>query len=138
MNTIWTSLDAVPFLERFYQFYDALVWKIDVEMGSSRQSRCASIVVGTRDQSQTGDSEWVNVRMCFKDVSEFCINEEANSQIQVLSDGIRIVQFGQSLIVDFDPYTDVPEGIEDIRRSHLYFACVSIEWEVSEYDEHPN
>lgn len=135
MNTIGTPEEAIAFLERFYQFFDSLVWKIQLELTSSRRSRNVNIILGARDGSQVTSREWINVQIFLGEVSEYCVKEEEQSQIQVLSNGVKVSPFGETLLIDFDPYTDAPQSVEDIRRSHLYFACKSIKWKILEYDE---
>ncbi len=120
------------FLDRFHHCYDGLVRAISILFASGNSLSTAKIVISVRDA--TDPASWVNVHLELDGLKEFALRE-GQASYQVLSDGLKIGFFGDLIFLDFAPYTDDPDGVEDFRRSEFYFASRSCKWQVHPYQD---
>jgi hypothetical protein len=70
-----------------------------------------------------------------KSIIEFKIIQKLNTSNIVMSGGIKILYINSNIYIDFAPYSDEIEGLEDVRESDFYFGCKSIDWEIESYSE---
>jgi len=78
---------------------------------------------------------WINVRFVMKGVLEFCVKQKINYSNTVLSSGICHKIIDGVNYIDFCPFTDEADGVDDFRMSDVYFASKSIEYEIIPYSE---
>jgi len=130
--TIHLSAEDVPaFLARFWNFGDAVVRRVAIELTRDRPSRLAVVEVLARDS--TASDQWVTCRLTMRRLAEFRVTEGRTSY-QVLSGGLQIAWQDGIVFVDFGSDTELLGDAEAFRGSAFYFGCSSIEWEVRPYD----
>ena len=118
-------------LDRFYGFDDGLLRSVSIALPVSQSLRTAVIVCAARDSST---SEWVHVTWTVRGLSEFSLAQGHVSYI-VLSQGLQIGWFAGRVYLDFGPYSCVPAGEDDFRRSGFYFTGAHVTWSVGPYQE---
>ena len=110
--------------EQFYNFHDALLLSFKFEYQS------AEFVMLARDEN-----DWKKVVLHIKDIKEFKIHEKSNVAWNVLSMGIAMMESENLYHFSFDPYTLVPNGVEDYKKSNFYIAATDFEFKVYNLQE---
>jgi hypothetical protein len=121
-----TIANAQEFTTIFYDFFDGLVHKIYFDL-NNKSKLDASVEVLVQKQQEMQSEKWVIVTFKVSNVIEIILLE-GNHTCLVLSGGLKIGFFGSSVYLDFCPYTEDPDGIEDFLRSHFLVAGESCEW----------
>jgi hypothetical protein len=116
-------------LKRINQGYDGLIRAIRIFNGN----KDAEIIVSVIDYEN--DREWINIIFSISGIKEFKINQNLNFSNVVLTNGIKFKRIDYSSFIDFAPYSDVIDTIEDFRFSETYFGCDSIDWKIIPYSE---
>lgn len=84
---------------------------------------------------RTLKNEWVNVLFKMSDVKEFKIAQKIKTSNIVMSMGICVMRVDGIYYIDFSPYSELIESLDDIRKSDIYFGVGSIEWQIKPYHE---
>lgn len=126
------SLGMTELLDRFYSFHDALLRRIEFSFSAQASTEYARVVVSARDSHLAG--EWVNVEFHLNRLVEYRLARH-RSDIQVLSDGIRFAAIDEAYFLDFSPWCDEPETIEDFRRSDFFVGASEYRWFITPYTE---
>lgn len=118
-------------LSRFYRFYDGVIRSITLEY--TGKTRHAEIRVACRDSASTRTEGWVCVRVVVRDIREFSVRERYRTSLQVLSQGIQIRTFGDSVGIEFGGALEPPSTIEDLMLSDAFVVGSEIEFNVGPY-----
>jgi hypothetical protein len=114
-------------LKRINHGYDGLIREIRIFNGN----KDAEITVSVMDYKN--DREWINIIFSINGIKEFKVNQNLNFSNVVLADGIKLKKINYSSYIDFAPYSDEIDTIEDFRFSETYFGCDSINWKIVPY-----
>lgn len=116
-------------LKKINQGYDGLIREIKIFNGN----KSAEIIVSVTDSENNG--QWINIIFQMREIKEFKVNQKLNFSNIVISDGIKFKIIDNISYIDFAPYSDEIDTIEDFRFSDTYFGCNSIEWKIIPYSE---
>lgn len=116
--------------ERFSDFYDGVVKKVDLEVGIA--SRVCRVEVQCKDRDSR--SGWSRVTFLIRDVKEFRF-ELGRTTFEVLSGGLQFVWQADRVYVIVDAYPDDGPGLPDLTRTAAYVAGADCEWS---YVEEPD
>ncbi|MEQ1508514.1 MAG: hypothetical protein ABMB14_40155 [Myxococcota bacterium] len=116
------SLDAV--LSRFFQFYDAVVRRVDVDFAGGRPQ--CEIVIDAQDAEST--SGWSRVVFRMVGVEQFRL-EMGKTTFQVLSSGIQIGWHECQVFLFLDAFPDDDE-LPKVSSNRAYFAGDALFWTV--------
>ena len=117
-------------LKKINQGYDGLIREIKIFNGNKN----ADIIVSVIDSENNG--QWINIIFQMREIKEFKVNQKLNFSNIVISDGIRFKIIDNISYIDFAPYSDEIDTIEDFRFSDTYFGCNSIKWKIIPYSEY--
>jgi len=124
-----TRETAPTFLTRFWNLDDAVIRSVKLCFLDTRR---AEIVISAQDQM---DAEgWSNVRLVVEGVAEFMLHED-NRTCVIIGYGFAIHWFDDKIAFDFQPVTDFPDGIDDVRKSRFYVMGTSAHWTAMAYSE---
>jgi hypothetical protein len=127
------------FLERFYNFHDGVIRRLEVNFRFHGSKPNAVIAIAVRDVEGSENQGWVWVRFEIEDVTELCLTEKHNLTYTVLSEALHIGFFEGSTFLDFGTLLDLPEpderrrSLTDFRRSEFYIGAQKIHWYVEPY-----
>lgn len=124
------------FLSRFHNFYDALVRSVYVSFNATDGTKHVTVVLSSQDQTTDQDDGWANITINVDDVKDIILIE-TKSTCAVLSSGLNIEIFDGIIYLDFCPYTEEPNGIEDFLKSSFLVAGKRCIWTVTPYREDP-
>ena len=79
--------------------------------------------------------EWVSVRFELQELIEFSVRQKAKNDNTVLSNGIAYQYVGDVHYIDFSPYSNCMENIDDFRLSDVYFAAHNVNLIITPYIE---
>lgn len=85
MEYITNMQTAEALLKRFYRFYDGLIKTITIELNGLNHDITIEIVV--KDSTISEDNYYVQIRITFDKVNEYCIRYGLGGYIYVLSFG---------------------------------------------------
>lgn len=122
------------FLNRFYQCYDSIIRCISLITTESSNIPKAQVILSVRDEEEDGDG-WVNLKIKIDGFTEFIGTSIDYYKNEVLSDGIKVGFFDDLVYLDFEPFTDEPEGIEDFKKSKCLLIGKDIFWGTTSYSE---
>jgi hypothetical protein len=91
------------------------------------------IVIKQKPKREWFKANWINVQFAMKGILEFCVMQKNGYSNVVLSDGISYKIVDGINYIDFCAHDT--DGIDDFRRSEIYFACRSIECKIIPYRE---
>ncbi len=131
---ILDNLTFEYFLNRFYHCYDSIIRCITLTTSDASNTSKAHVILSTRDE-EGADDGWVNLNIKIENLIEYTGSNPESYTNEVLSDGIKIGFYDGLIYLDFEPYTDEPEGIEDFKRSNCLFIGKEIFWETILYSE---
>jgi hypothetical protein len=127
-----TGSTKSKFLDRFYSFNDAVLREIKIAYLLNGK-RNISVVIATRDAEQTENDGWVCVRLAISQVEDFSFSDSRKSSAQVLSQGVHICCFEESIGVDFGHFVDEPDNRAELESSKFFAIGSGIEWTVEPY-----
>jgi len=116
------------FFERFAYCYDGFVR--DVEL--NYVNRKATVILSVQDQETHKDHGWVNLTLEIEDVTRFILIEDKSTCV-VLSGGLQVGFYDAAIYLDFCPYTQEPDGIDDFNKSHFLIVGKRCRWVVASY-----
>ena len=116
-------------LKKINQGYDGLVREIRIFNGN----KDAELTISVMDYEK--EKEWINIIFTLRGIEEFKVNQKLNFSSVVLSDGIKFKKIDSRSYIDFAPYSDEIDSIEDFRFSDTYFGCNSIDWKIIPYNK---
>ncbi len=122
------------FLNRFYQCYDSIIRCISLITTESSNIPKAQVILSVRDGEEDGDG-WVNLKIKIDGFTEFIGTSIDYYKNEVLSDGIKVGFFDDLVYLDFEPFTDEPEAIEDFKKSKCLLIGKDIFWGTTSYSE---
>jgi len=111
------------FHERFYDFYDGVVRKVDLEVGVA--SRVCSIEVQCKDRDSS--SGWSRVTFVVRGVKEFTF-QLGRTTFEVLSGGAQIAWQGDRVYVFLDAYPYDGPGLPELSKNTAYVAGEECDW----------
>lgn len=117
-------------LSRFDDCNDAVVREVSLRVGGPSGSNTAVVKLAARDMESSEARRWVQLQLTVSGLREFHLLESPRESSYVLSMGLKVGRFDGLFFLDFGPYTDEPEGVEDYRRSHFYVAGKDFRWRV--------
>lgn len=117
------------FFKRINNGYDGVIRKIICHSEEEIE-----IIISTMDTNN--DWEWINVIFTIRNIKEFKIHKKFNYSNNILSNGIKYIEIDDFNYIDFAPYSDQIDTIEEIYNSDIFF-CGNITWEVLPYNEFP-
>jgi hypothetical protein len=120
------------FLTRFYHCYDGLIRYVKVNFNFKE----VSVILSTQDQETQENEGWVNLVLEINDFSEFILIEDKSS-CTVLSSGLQVGFFNGKTYLDFCPYTEEPDSIDDFKKSRFMVAGSECFWSVSPFNDSP-
>jgi hypothetical protein len=132
MTQVTDSGAIADLLHRFYGFHDALIRRVEFSFSSQVGTERARVVVSARDSRADGD--WVNVEFYLDGLSEYRIARE-RSDIKVMTSGLRCAVFDGVCFVDFSPWSEETETMDDFRRSDFFAAASVCSWSIDSYTE---
>ena len=115
-------------LKRINYGYDGLIRSILI-----KPSYYAEVTISVMDY--LNDNEWINIKFLIKDIVEFKVLQNKNTSNTVLSSGIKMKVIDNVHYIDFAPYSDEIDTINDFRQSEVYFAANNLEWKIEQYSE---
>lgn len=118
------------FFDRFYNCYDGLIRNVNINY----PSKGALVVLSVQDQKAQKDEGWVNLHLYIENFTEFILRESKSTCV-VLSSGLQIGFFDSTLYLDFCPFSEAPEGIDDFKKSDFLIAGKKCIWSVLPYSE---
>lgn len=123
-------------LERFYNFYDAVVRKISIGYQNSLEEKKIEVILSVRDkQLSFNEDDWVNVVINILGVTQFAFRENERESYQVLSSGLHILNTEKLLYLDFGYFVDTPEYQDEFVESEFYIVGKTLNWKVIDYQE---
>lgn len=120
------------FNNRFSNFYDALIRKIEVSYKNG-PSRSVSVWIDAQDSEEKQNEGWVCVCLTMENVSDFRISDKANMTAEVLSNGIHVLWSDALIGVDFGGLTDQPETMDELSESGMFVVSEEVKWQVQPY-----
>lgn len=120
------------FLGRFYSFDDGVLRKLEIFYTNDGE-RSVSAWVATRDTQETQNDGWVCVRLVITRAQDFCFTESAKTTAQILSQGIHICWFGETVGLEFGYFIDPPESLAELKTSKFFVAGFSLDWALESY-----
>jgi hypothetical protein len=114
-------------LERINYGYDGLIRSIVIKSFRRAEVRISII--------DSGNNQWANLKITLDDIIEFKVAQAARTSNLVLSDGIKMKAFESNYFIDFSPYSEQVETVDDFRKSDIYFASKIIDWVFEPYSE---
>lgn len=121
-----TPFALAGFLERFSHCYDGVVRDVSIDFAAKR----AVVNLLVRDREAKEEDGWVHLTLEVEGLTELSLSEGKSTCI-VLSGGLQVGFFNGIIYLDFCPYTEVPVGVEDFRRSDFLIAGARCAWSVS-------
>ncbi|WP_020591513.1 hypothetical protein [Kiloniella laminariae] len=134
MDNLIVVNDYDQFLKRFWFFCDSVVQSYEVRY-TEGSGIILNILINTRDYSDEENVEWVCAFVSLVGVEEYGLKESRKLSNQVISDGIKILQFAGFIGVEFGGYPDSTFTREDLQSSPAYALCKSINYRVMPYVE---
>jgi hypothetical protein len=119
------------FLTRFGNLYDTLVRQVLYNYAAGERNGQVTVTLSVRDRERPPDNSWCMLTLLIDDVVEFHLLEGKSTNV-VLSSGLSIGAFADSVYLDFSPYTEVPRSIADFQRSTFLVAGRRCVWSVSD------
>jgi|GEM_PF-5640128 len=111
------------FHERFADFYDGVVRKVELEVGVP--SRACKIEVQCKDRDSR--SGWSRVTFSVRGMKEFRF-ELGRTTFEVLSGGVQIDWQEDRVYVVLDAYPDDGPGLPDLAKNTAYVVGEDCEW----------
>ncbi|MBI1326002.1 hypothetical protein GC170_22810 [bacterium] len=122
MSPLFSAGELLPYndyiKERFFNFYDGLLSRIDVKYQSGGSITVAIDIIA-KDASLASEAARTNVKVIVKIVHEFKIMEGRHTTIQVLSQGLNVLHKDNLVAVEFGGL-DEPGTIEKVRESEAF------------------
>ncbi|MDC9821210.1 hypothetical protein R0L47_12880 [Pectobacterium polonicum] len=81
------------------------------------------------------DREWVNVIFELKGLVEFAVKKRIKCSNTVMSNGISYKYIEDIHYIDFSPYSDDMDDVNDYRMSDVYFATKEIKYSINPYSD---
>lgn len=127
-----TRGDFDRILARFYGFSDGVVrWlRLQYEDDGTRN---VELAIACRDAEATENEGWVCVRILVRNAQEFAVREQANTTLQVLSEGLHLQTIDESVGVEFGGALPSPRTESELRQSDGFVIGKEIEIEVGPY-----
>lgn len=122
------------FLARFYNLYDGIIRNVTIKFMSKQHKTTVTVICSVQDQEIVGDDSWINLTFNVINVIDLILLE-GNITCVVLSTGINIGFFDEHIYLDFCPFTEEPEGIDDFRKSRFLIVGGACFWQLSSYSE---
>lgn len=107
--------------------YDGLIRKIEFSSFNAVTITISAICKAS--------GEWTNVTFRLRELLEFAVKQSLHSSNTVLTHGIFYQNIDGIHCIDFSPYSELMENIEDIRMSDIYFTARYIDIEFRPYAE---
>lgn len=119
-------------LVRFYRFTDGIIrWlRIRYEDDGTRN---VELEIACRDAHAHENDGWVSVRLLVRIALEFTIREQANLTLQVLSEGMQILQLDDAVGIVFGGALEPLETKCDMRKSGAFVMGKEIAIEVGPF-----
>lgn len=135
-----TNDNTADFLSRFYQFYDTVIRKLEVNFEFHRERSSATVWIATRDSQGSPNQGWVLVKIVIEDITEMRCTE-GNITYTVLSQALHVdfidnvVYLDFGALLDLDNPDEMKYSVEDFRQSEFYIAGRKVLWDVLPYVE---
>jgi hypothetical protein len=132
MTELRTAADVQAFLDRFSQFFDAVLVEVQLMLPRTAGARRGAIRL-LAQEAPMGEQEgqWRSVVLHVTGLSEFKFIEGQISNL-VLSDGLNIHLLDGRCFIDLAPYTDQPVDESLLWRSGQYLVGSACTFEVSD------
>ncbi len=124
----WGKYVLEEFLKRIHNGDDGLIRKVEIN-----NMKEAIIIVSVMDFENS--QSWINVKFTANNLKEFKIVQKQNFSNVVLSSGIKFKEIDGFCFLDFDPYSDEIDTVDDFRRSEVYVCCDEICFDILPYSE---
>jgi hypothetical protein len=129
-----TIANLSDFRARFYDFYDGLIRNITVSFMSSHDKTRVVVTCSVQDREAEQNNGWINLTININNVTELILIEDSITCV-VLSSGVNILFSNDSIYLDFCPFTEEPQSIDDFKKSRFLVVGTSCFWHVSPYSE---
>jgi hypothetical protein len=129
--------DTASFLERFQNFYDAVLRHVTVDFTRPQDNKAADvgrgviITLSVPDWKDGNEEQWVNVVLDVEAVRELDIREGSTTSV-VLSSGLSIGFFDGAVYLAIDEDAD---SREDFLQSAFHVVGERLSWSVEPYRE---
>lgn len=118
----------IQLLRRINKGYDGLIREISLKNFNN-----ATIEVSVMDAHN--NYEWINVVFYCNGLIEFSVIQKARYSNIVLSSGIIYREISGIHYIDFSPYSEEIDSVEEFRKSDIYFAAKEVKFETKLYTE---
>lgn len=122
-----TPGNVEDFKSRFYACSDGLLLHLDMRLGGNGE-KTVTLTIQVKDNARDSDDCWVKLKITVSGVLHYRFAQSSREQFQVLSDGIQIGLFANTVFLDLAPYTDEPDCENDFLRSSAYCAGSEVSW----------
>lgn len=124
------STDA--FLARFYSFADAVIRKIEIVYAEDG-TRQVTLWIAARDRDSASQDAWVTACLVVSGVDSLRVSESDRTSLQVLSNGLHLAWFGDTVAIECGSLIDPPTNLEDVLASDLFLIGKRVNWSVGAY-----
>jgi hypothetical protein len=121
-----SSSNLAMFLTRFGHCYDGLVRYVKMDY----ETKEVVVVLSVQDRETRENDGWVNLVLTVKEVSKFILIENRSTCV-VLSSGLQVGFYNGKIYLDFSPYTEEPDGVDDFMKSHFLVVGKKCVWSPS-------
>ena len=121
--------ETAQFLGRFYSFCDSVIQSIQIQM-SRNGTRELEVRLAARDSMVHEDEGWTSIAISLEDVCEMKVfDERQKASLQVISDGIHILNLDNGIGLEFGGAYEPPHSLEELRASQAYAVGKRIAFE---------
>jgi len=131
MTTI-PHCDFDRILARFYGFSDGVLRWIRLRYQDDG-SRDVELTLACRDAEATENEGWVSVHILVRNAEEFTVQEQTNTTLQVLSEGLHLQAIDGSVALEFGGALESPQTKSDLRKSDGFITGKEIEIAIGAY-----
>jgi hypothetical protein len=118
------------FLVRFDHCYDGLVRYVKMNY----ETKEVTVVLSVQDRETQKNNGWVNLTLVVKQATKFILIEDKSTCV-VLSGGFQVGFYDAKIYLDFSPYTEEPDGIDDFMKSHFLVVGKKCMWTLSRLND---
>lgn len=129
------EFDNDELIERFSSFHDSFIRKIDVKYRHLGQVTIVTIVLSAREAQSADNEEWFDVAIEIGNATEFRFCESPKESYQVLSEGLKVARYYESIFIDFGHFDELPKDPNEWRSSRFFVIGSTVKWSVSNYTD---
>ena len=116
---------ALDLFNRFNNFQDSILQEVSVKY-LKNGSKIALVKLYTKDCSNKINDTWITVEIEILNLLSYKILEEILTTHQIISNGLSVLEYKDSIILEMGDLADDVNDISDLEFSNFYFVGKNI------------